>query len=77
MSAKVIYFVPNPVTPALLARSMNKARAAGKDPLTGDADISRRRWKNDTQDYVEIRKESYRLSNSVGGKGLEPLTPSV
>ena len=42
VTAKGIYFVPNSVTPALLARSMNKARSVGKDPTTGDADIVRR-----------------------------------
>lgn len=44
VSAKGIYFVPNPIQPALLARSLNKARAVGKDPTTGDADILRRLW---------------------------------
>lgn len=42
--AKGIYFLPNPVKPALLARSMNKARAVGKDPTTADHDIVRRRF---------------------------------
>ena len=36
--------MPNPVQPALLARSLNKARGVGKDPTTGDADIVRRHW---------------------------------
>jgi hypothetical protein len=39
-----IYIVPNPVKPALLARSVNKIRAAKKRPLTTDHDIERRRW---------------------------------
>ncbi len=44
LSAKGIYVIPNPVKPSLLGRSVNKARAAGKDPLTGDGDIVRRMW---------------------------------
>jgi hypothetical protein len=43
-SAKGIYVIPNPVKPALLGRSVNKARAAGKDPTTSDTDIARRMW---------------------------------
>ena len=38
------YFVPNPIKPALLARSMNKAHSIGKNPTTADHDILRRRW---------------------------------
>ena len=44
VAAKGLYFIPNPVQPALLARSLNKARAVGKDPTTVDADIVRRLW---------------------------------
>jgi putative DNA primase/helicase len=43
-AAKGIYFIPNLVQPALLARSLNKARAVGKAPITSDADIVRRLW---------------------------------
>ncbi len=43
-SAKGIYFVPNPIKPALLARAMNRARAVGKEPTTSDHDIERRAW---------------------------------
>ena len=43
-SAKGIYFVPNQVDPALLARSVNKLRPAKKEPLTSDANIVRRLW---------------------------------
>ena len=43
-SAKGVYVIPNPVRPELLARSMNKARIVGKEPLTGDDGILRRRW---------------------------------
>lgn len=43
--AKGIYFIPNPVKPALLARATNSARAVGKgDPTTSDNDIECRRW---------------------------------
>src|SRR5689334_2792702 len=46
-TAKGIYFVPNPIKPALLARSMNAARAfRGKrdSHLTADNDIEVRHW---------------------------------
>lgn len=43
-SAKGIYFVPNPIKPDLLTRSVNKARRIDKDPTTGDRDIARRHW---------------------------------
>ncbi|HVT82806.1 MAG TPA: hypothetical protein VHM90_19365, partial [Phycisphaerae bacterium] len=43
-SAKGIYFTPNPVTPALLARAQNRLKDAGKSETTSDKDITRRRW---------------------------------
>ena len=43
-TAKGIYFTPNPVKPALLARAANRIRPAGKDPLTSDHDTTARRW---------------------------------
>jgi len=43
-SAKGFYFVINPVKPELLARAVNKCRAVGRDPTTGDADILQRNW---------------------------------
>jgi hypothetical protein len=42
--AKGIYFVPNVVNPALLARAHNRMRPAGREPTTADHDILRRRW---------------------------------
>lgn len=43
--AKGVYVTLNPVNPALLARASNRIRPVGKyDPLTGDADITKRRW---------------------------------
>jgi hypothetical protein len=44
-SAKGVYVTLNPVKPALLARAANRLRTAGRnDPLTSDADITKRRW---------------------------------
>ena len=43
-TAEGIYFTPNPVNPALLARSNNRLKRAGKGASTGDGDIVRRRW---------------------------------
>jgi hypothetical protein len=43
-TAKSIYFVPNDVNLALLARAENRIRAARKSPTTSDHDIVRRRW---------------------------------
>jgi hypothetical protein len=43
-SAKGIYFVPNAVNPALLARAANRLKTAGKGELTQDTDIVARRW---------------------------------
>lgn len=43
--ASSVYYVPNPVNPALLARSYNRARIIrDRQPLTTDKDIVRRRW---------------------------------
>lgn len=40
-----VYFVPNPINPALLARCANKVRPQNKDRLlTTDKDIVRRHW---------------------------------
>ncbi len=44
-SASGCYIAPNPVNPALLARSPNVARMIfGREPTTSDRDIERRRW---------------------------------
>lgn len=44
-SAAGVYFIPNVIDPALLARACNRARLAGKkDPTTSDSDITDRRW---------------------------------
>jgi len=43
-SATGIYFLPNPVNSALLARASNRVRPAKKNPLTGDTDVIARRW---------------------------------
>jgi hypothetical protein len=42
--AKGIYFIPNPLNPALLARAVNKIRPAPKGESTQDGDITRRHW---------------------------------
>lgn len=42
--AKGIYFVPNEVNPALLARSVNRAKVVYREPTTSDADILSRRF---------------------------------
>lgn len=43
--AKGVYLTLNPVNPALLARASNRLRTVGRnDPLTGDGDITKRRW---------------------------------
>jgi hypothetical protein len=43
--AKGVYFTPNPVNPALLARAVNRVRIMDdRDPTTSDADIACRRW---------------------------------
>ena len=43
-TAKSLYFIPNPVNPALLARAANRIRKADKGGTTGDSDIQARRW---------------------------------
>lgn len=43
-SAKGVYFIPNPINPALLARAANRARPVGKEPTTSDTDIIARHW---------------------------------
>jgi len=42
--AKGVYFILNPINPALLARAMNRVRPVGRDPLTADADVLSLRW---------------------------------
>ena len=44
IEARGVYFTPNPVNPALLARAANRIKPAGKNESTADADILRRRW---------------------------------
>ena len=44
ISARGVYFNPNSVNPALLARAANRMKPAGKDSSTTDSDIIRRRW---------------------------------
>jgi hypothetical protein len=44
-AAKGVYVTLNPVNRALLARASNRVRIIGRnDALTGDADITKRRW---------------------------------
>jgi hypothetical protein len=44
-AARGVYVTLNPVNPVLLARASNRIRSVGKNnPLTGDADITKRRW---------------------------------
>ena len=43
--ARGVYFIPNPINPALLARAVNRLRPAqDKEPLTADVDVTCRRW---------------------------------
>ena len=44
IDARGVYFTPNPVNPALLARSANRFQAAKRENSTTDADILQRRW---------------------------------
>ena len=44
ITARGIYFTPNPVNPVLLARTANRIKPAGKDETTSDKDILSRRW---------------------------------
>ncbi|MFA6716150.1 MAG: AAA family ATPase [Victivallaceae bacterium] len=44
IEARGIYFTPNPVNPALLARAANRIKQAGKNESTADTDILCRRW---------------------------------
>ena len=44
IDARGVYFTPNPVNPALLARSANRFQAAKRENSTTDADIICRRW---------------------------------
>ena len=42
--SKGVYFVPNVLNPALLARVANHVRPVNQEPLTSDSDIIARRW---------------------------------
>ena len=42
--ARGVYFTPNPVNPALLARAANRIKPAAKNESTSDGDILCRRW---------------------------------
>ncbi len=39
-----VYFVPNPIKPALLARAANKVKTAKEKNLTNDSHIIKRKW---------------------------------
>ena len=39
-----IYFTPNPMNAALLARAANRARPINQEPLSSDSDVVARRW---------------------------------
>jgi hypothetical protein len=68
-SAKGAYFVVNPVNPALLARATNRIRAAGKEPLTSDADVICRRWL--PIDTDPVRPSGISSSDAEHGSSLE------
>lgn len=42
--SKGVYFIPNPVNTALLARAANHVCPINQEPLTSDSDITARRW---------------------------------
>ena len=44
IEARGVYFTPNPVNPALLARAANRIKQAGKNESTADSDTLCRRW---------------------------------
>jgi hypothetical protein len=44
IEARGVYFTPNPINPALLARSANRLQAGKRETSTTDADILCRRW---------------------------------
>ncbi len=44
VEASGIYFLPNPVSHALLARAVNRTRNPGRNPTTADHDVTARRW---------------------------------
>ena len=43
-TAKALYYIPQVVTGALIARSNNRVRDISREPTTSDHDIERRRW---------------------------------
>ena len=44
VSATGVYFTPNPVDPALLARASNRLKAADRGGTTADGDVQHRNW---------------------------------
>lgn len=44
MSARGVYFIPNPLNPDLLARRNNRVDVADKDSLATDKDVLHRQW---------------------------------
>ncbi len=44
LTARGVYFTPNPVNPVLLARTANRMKPAKKDATSSDKDILQRRW---------------------------------
>jgi hypothetical protein len=44
LEAKSIYYIPNPVNPALIARANNRLRIANQGDTTSDRDIIQRNW---------------------------------
>jgi hypothetical protein len=43
-NAMGVYFTPNPLNPALLARAANRARPINQEPLSSDSDVVARSW---------------------------------
>jgi hypothetical protein len=70
-SASGVYFTPNPIQPALLARSPNSARIIrDKEPTTSDKDVLQRHWLLIDVDPVRPAGISSTASEKAAAEGV-------
>ena len=71
-SAKGVYFIPNPLNPALLARRNNRVDVADSGSLAADKDVLRRHWL--LIDADPVRLEGVSATEAEKGHALEVST---
>jgi hypothetical protein len=82
-AARGVYVTLNPMNPALLARAANRLRIVERDdPLTGDSDITKRRWlpidldpvrpsgiSSSKEEHQRAVEKAFHIRNTLRGEG--------